>query len=125
MFPLFLMVPWFIRAGKGKGGRTKMTRFYMRWQMNPLTVPVNPEERGKLWITMLEMVKAELKSGMLTDWGIWFDLSGGYAFADTDEVSLHAAILKWMPYIVYDIKPVLSVDQVLANIKKAAAAATK
>ena len=119
------MVPWFIRAGEGKGGRTKMTRFYMRWQMNPLTVPVNPEERGKLWVTMLEMVKAELKSGMLTDWGVWFDLSGGYAFADTDEVALHAAILKWMPYKVYDIKPVLSVDQVLANIKKAAAAATK
>ena len=102
-----------------------MTRFYMRWHMNPLTVPVNPEERGKLWITMLEMVKADLKSGTLTDWGVWFDSSGGYAFADTDEVSLNAAILKWMPYIVYDIKPVLSVDQVLANIKKAAAAAKK
>jgi hypothetical protein len=102
-----------------------MTRYYMRWHLNPLTVPVNPEERGKLWITMLEMVKADLKSGALTDWGVWFDSSGGYAFADTDEVSLNAAILIWMPHIVYDIKPVLSVDQVLANIKKAAAAAKK
>jgi hypothetical protein len=69
--------------------------------------------------------RTDLKSGALTDWGVWFDSSGGYAFADTDEVSLNAAILIWMPHIVYDIKPVLSVDQVLANIKKAAAAAKK
>jgi hypothetical protein len=97
----------------------------MRWHINPLTVPVNPEERVKLWITMLEMVKADLKSGSLTDWGVWFDSSGGYAIAESDEVSLHSVILKWMPYIVFDSKPVLSVDQCIANIKKAAAAAKK
>jgi hypothetical protein len=74
---------------------------------------------------MLEMVKADLKSGALTVWGIWCDSSAGFAFAETDEVSLHAAILKWMPYIVFDNKPVLSVDQVLTNIRKAAAAVKK
>jgi len=93
--------------------------------MNPLTIPVNPEERGKLWIRMLEMVKADLKNGTLSDWGVRMDSSGGFAFAETDEATLHAAILKWMPYIEYDIRPVLSVDQVLANIRQAAAAAKK
>lgn len=102
-----------------------MTRYYMKWHINPLTVPVSPEERGKLWITMLEMVKADLKSGVLTDWGVGPDSSEGYALAETDEVSLNAEIIKWLPHIVYDIRPVLSVDQVLGNIKKAAAGAKK
>jgi hypothetical protein len=97
----------------------------MRWHINPLTTPVNPEERGKLWINLLEMVKADMKSGLLTDWGIWFDSSGGFAIAESEEDTLHAAILKWIPYIVFDIKPVLSVDLVLGNIKKAAAAVKK
>ena len=102
-----------------------MTRYFMKWHINPLTVPVKPEERVKLWISMLEMVKADLKSGALTDWGMHSDLSGGFALAETDEVSLHAEILKWIPHIVFDIKPVLTADQVIANTNKAAAAAKR
>ncbi|MDG6256766.1 MAG: hypothetical protein QCH35_04125 [Methanomicrobiaceae archaeon] len=102
-----------------------MTKFYMRWHMNPMTIPTNPEERGKLWISMLEMVREELNSGGFTDWGICSDLSAGYAFAETDEKSLHASILKWIPYIVFDIKPVLTVDQSIENVKKAEEAVKK
>jgi len=97
----------------------------MRWQMDPMFIPADPEERVKLWLKMLEMVQAGLKSGSFTDWGICCDSSAGYAFADTDEKTLHASILPWLPYISYDIKPVLPVDQVIANIKQAAAAAAK
>jgi hypothetical protein len=87
--------------------------------------PANPEERVKLWLTMLEMVKADLKSGGFTDWGNYCDSSGGYALAETDEKTIHASIIKWVPYVSFDIRPVLSADQVYANIKQAAAAAKK
>ena len=99
-----------------------MTKYYMRWHLNPMLIPTKPEEIGKLWLMMLEMVKTDLKSGALTDWGICSDSSAGYAFADTDEKSLHVAILKWIPYVIFDIKPVLAVDQVIANIKQVGAA---
>lgn len=102
-----------------------MTRFYMKWQLDPLFTPQNPEERVKLWLTMLEMVKADLKSGGFEDWGVCNDNSEGYCFAQTDEKTLHATILKWMPYVRFDVKPVLTVDQVMANIKQVAAAAKK
>jgi hypothetical protein len=102
-----------------------MAKFYMRWKLNRMLIPTNPEERVKLWLTMLEQVKADLKSGAITDWGICSDLSAGYSFAETDEKTLHATILKWSPYVQFNIKPVLSVDQNIANIKQVAAAAKK
>jgi len=102
-----------------------MTRFYMRWQLNPMLIPTDPEEMGKLWISMLEMVRADLKSGKLTDWGMCSDSSGGYAFAETDENSLNISIMKWMPYVIFDIKPILTADQCIANIQQAAAEAKK
>jgi hypothetical protein len=102
-----------------------MAKFYMRWQLNPMLISPNPEERVKQWLMMLEMVKADLKSGSLTDWGICSDLSAGYAFAETDEKTLHATILKWVPYVHFDAKPVISVDQSIANIKQVAAAMKK
>jgi len=102
-----------------------VTKYYMKWTMNPMAIPMNPEERVKLWLSMLEMVRADLKSGVMTDWGICSDLSEGYAFAETDEKSLHASILKWIPNIIFDIKPVITVDQSIANINLAVAAAKR
>ncbi len=102
-----------------------MTRFYMKWQLDPLFTPHHPEERVTLWLSMLEMVKADLKSGGLADWGVCNDNSEGYCFAETDEKTLHATILKWMPYVRFEVKPVLTVDQVIANIKQLAAATKK
>ena len=88
-------------------------------------IPTNPEERMKLWMSMLEMVKGDLKSGALTDWGMCCDDSGGYAFAETDEKSLHATIIRWIPYVTFNIKPVLTVDQSMDSIKRVAAGAKK
>ena len=97
----------------------------MRWHLNPMLIPTNAEERVKLWISMLELVKADIKSGAIRDWGMCSDASGGYSFAETDEKTLNTTILRWMPYVVFDIKPVLSVDQIIESIKRAAAGVTK
>jgi len=102
-----------------------MARFYMRWHLNQMLIPTDPEERGKLWIAMLEMVTADLKSGTFTDWGICNDSSSGYAIAETDEESLNVAILKWIPYVIFDVKPVLTVDRCIACVNRAASAAKK
>ena len=102
-----------------------MTKFYMKWTMNPMTVPADPGERIKYWLSLLEGVQAQLKSGELIDWGITCDSNEGYCFAETDEKTLHATVVSWLPYIQFDIKPVISVDEVITNVKKAAAAAKK
>jgi hypothetical protein len=102
-----------------------MTKFYMRWHLNPMLIPTNAEERVKLWMSMLDMVKSDLKSGALLDWGMCCDDSGGYAFAETDEKILHSLILRWIPYVSFNIKPVLTIDQSIESIKRAAAGPKK
>jgi hypothetical protein len=102
-----------------------MPKFYMMWNQNPMLTPPNPEERVKLWISMLEFVKADLKSGALSDWGMCNDASAGYAFAETEEMSLYTTILRWMPYVSFNVKPVLTVDQTIESFKRAAAGAKK
>ncbi len=72
---------------------------------------------------MLDMVKSGLKTGALTDWGVCNDLSAGYALSELSEQDLYEAMLKWMPYVEFDVKPVLDVDQTIESIKKLVAAA--
>jgi hypothetical protein len=100
-------------------------KFYIRWQLDPTKIPLDPEERAKLWLSMLDMVKADLNAGLLKDWGVCGDHSCGYGFSELSEVDLSTALLKWMPYVSFDFKPVLTVNQTIGSLKKAVAAAKK
>jgi len=49
-----------------------MTKYYVKWTMNPLLVPKSQEEGMKLYQSLLEMVKAFMKAGVVKDWGRYF-----------------------------------------------------
>ena len=46
-----------------------MAKFYIKWQLDPNKVPDDPEERVKFQLTALEMVRADMQSGLFKDWG--------------------------------------------------------
>jgi hypothetical protein len=68
---------------------------------------------------MLEMVKADMQAGKTMDWGQYADGSAGYALMDAaSETALFTSLLKWIPYVSFDAKAVLTVDQTIESIKK-------
>lgn len=100
-----------------------MTRFYIKFRKNPLTMPADPEERVKLWMSMLTEVKKDLAAGYFTDWGDCSDISEGYCISELDDQMLHTLVLKYVPHIIFTMKPVLTVDQVMESIQRAVAGA--
>jgi hypothetical protein len=81
----------------------------------------DPEERAKAWLQMLEMVKADKASGAIKEWGNCCDGSGGYAIMEADnEEELFGITLKWLPYVNFDARPVITVEQTIEQIKKLA-----
>jgi hypothetical protein len=99
-----------------------MSKFYIMWHKNQSIIPINPEEQAKLWMNLLEWVRADMKAGIFKDWGACCDSASGYCIAESDEVSLHSRILKYQPYIIFNVKPVLTVDQTVDSIERAVAA---
>ena len=99
-----------------------MSKFYIRWWKNQHTIPTNPAEQAKLWMMLLEWVKAEQKAGIFMDLGDCADAGSGYCIAETDEVSLQAQLLKYQPFIIFSVKPVLSAEQTIESINRAIAA---
>jgi len=101
-----------------------MAKYYFRWQWNPQITITNPEERAKLLFSLLEMTKQDLQTGKLKDWGTVPGESSGYAIKEVaSETDLLTDSLKFMPYVNFEVKPVLTVDQTLESIKKAVAEA--
>ena len=99
-----------------------MPKFFVKWQLNPLAIPADPEQRVKGWLSMLDAVKTDMQTGRIKDWGNCSDGSGGYAIVEaSSEADLFTSLLKWMPYVSFDAKPVTTVDETIASIKKASA----
>ena len=92
-----------------------MTKFHIDWKKNP-SIPedlANKEKMAKLHISMLEMVKADLKSGKITDWGQYCNLASGYMLMEGTEADVVPVLKKWTPYIQFEVKPVMNVDQTI------------
>ena len=98
----------------------KMPKSYIRWQMNTEFIPTDPKVRGELFLKMLAMVKADMEAKSITKWGMCYDASGGYAFSKLGVQDLYTMLSKWTPYVEFDVKPVLNVDEVIESIKSLA-----
>ncbi|MFQ6080608.1 MAG: DUF3303 family protein [Candidatus Bathyarchaeia archaeon] len=97
-----------------------MAKFFIHWEVDPARTPVDPEERAKLWLSMLEMTKADLQTGVLKDWGIRGGGGCGYGVSELSEAELFSALLKYIPYVRFEVHPVLTVDQCIETVKKVA-----
>jgi len=98
-----------------------MLKFYARWQMNPKENFKTAEERAKLVLLMLRMVKEEIQAGLIKDFGSCVDGSGGYAvFEVASEADLFNYLHKWAPHVNFDARQVINIDQAIESNKKTA-----
>jgi hypothetical protein len=66
----------------------------------------------------MEQVKADLKSGKLTDFGQYCNGSSGYALIEGTETDVFTTLMKWLPYVEFDVKPIVNVDKTIEAINK-------
>jgi hypothetical protein len=97
-----------------------MTKYHVRFKVNPNIPLMNPEQRVKFAIQALEQIKVEVDAKVISDWGFFTDASGGYAIWDTDKETLFAALFQERPYILCEVRPVLSVEESIEVLKKLA-----
>jgi muconolactone delta-isomerase len=70
------------------------------------------------------MTKADLKAGAMKDWGCEPGGWSGYAIHEAkSETELNTILQKYIPYIHFEVTPVLTIDQFVESVTKAAAPA--
>ncbi len=93
-----------------------MTKFLALWEIDTSKMLESPEEQVKLWSKQLEMVK---KDGC--DWGMFAGRLSGYSISeDMDEQEISLRLMKYVPYVKFKVYPIVSLDQVIENMKKIA-----
>lgn len=95
-----------------------MTKFHIGWKQSS-KIPEDPVKLAKLYLSHMEQVKADLKSGKLTDFGQYSNGSSGYCIIEGTENDVFTTLMKWLPYVEFDVKPIVNVDQTIEAINKA------
>jgi hypothetical protein len=94
-----------------------MGRYLLLWKVDPARVPVNPQERAAMWQPMLDMVKQEMEQGLNQAWGVFVGELAGYAVLEGTEVEIGAAVQKYVPYVLFSVHPLASLEQMGEVIK--------
>ncbi len=93
-----------------------MTKFLILWESDN-RVPVDPKERITNWTMLLNMVKDDFKSGGLTDWGEFAGGGRGYSIAEGTEQEIYMALSRYVPYVKFEVHPILSISQMEEMMK--------
>ena len=94
-----------------------MAKFLVLWELDWTKLPASPQERDKGLAALLEMVKEELKSGELKDWGAFDDGMAGFAIMEGSELGLAIELQKWISYVKFKTHSLLSASQVEEMLK--------
>ncbi len=94
-----------------------MAKFLVLWQLDQARTPVDATERGTTWTMFLETVKQQIEQGIMTDWGAFPAESRGFSLAEGTAEEVTAALMPYIPYVMFEVHPVISVDAMVDIIK--------
>jgi hypothetical protein len=88
------------------------------WETNLSLLPTDPEERMKLVMGLMQMVKEEVDKGMAKMWGISPSGRNGFSITKRDEKDILAQTMKFTPYVKFTVEPMLSANDALAVLQQ-------
>jgi hypothetical protein len=95
----------------------QMGKYLVLWEVVPGTLPAKAKQAGTAMLAMTEMVKKDMKSGHCKDWGSFLGDAKGFSIDEGTEVEIMTGMLKYSPYIKFQVYPVASVAQTAQAVK--------
>lgn len=89
-----------------------MGKYLILWEADQARIPVDPQERATSFLNLTKVIKGNLESGALKDWGSYVGGGKGYATFEGTEVDLGKLLQPFVPFIQFDVHPISTIDQV-------------
>jgi len=89
-----------------------MGKYLVLWEVDQSRVPVDAKERGAAWSLLMAMVKEDMKSGGMKEWGAFVGEINGYSVYEGTEVEVASKLVQYSPYVSFKTHPAASIAQV-------------
>jgi hypothetical protein len=97
-----------------------MPRYMMTWELDTTKIPVNPKERANAFLPMVQMVKQDMQSGLLKEWGAYIGEMRGFGVSEGSEEAVAMMAQKYAPIVQFTGHPVATIDQMEKLFKEMA-----
>jgi hypothetical protein len=87
-----------------------MPRYLMTWELDTTKVPINPKERATAMLPMIQMVKQDMQSGLIKEWGSYIGEMKGFGVCEGSEEEVAKMTQKYIPIVQFSTHPFGTVD---------------
>ena len=106
-----------ITVGAAIGEEKAKGRYLVLWEMDQSKIPVDPKVRGAAWAPLVQMVKQDMQTGLTISWGAFVGTTKGYTLAEGTVQEIHNALHRYVPFVIFTVYPIVTIDQVGVTIK--------
>lgn len=94
-----------------------MGKYLILWKLNPQFIPVDPAERAAGWDLLIALVKQDMEKGLIKEWGAFVGEPNGFDIVEGSEEEVQLMMTKFVPYVDFEVHPLISLEKVEAVIK--------
>ena len=94
-----------------------MGKYLVLWEIDTTRLPVSPKERGAASLPLVEMVKQDIKKGVIKDWGVFVGEDCGYSVAEGTESEIMNTLQPYVPFVRFKSHAIGSLTQVEEMLK--------
>ena len=94
-----------------------MAKYLVLWEIDHSKIPIDPKARGEGWAMLMAIVRQDIENGVTRDWGAFIGESNGYSVLEGSELAVMKSLQQYVPFCIFEVRPVASVDQVDEMIK--------
>ena len=87
-----------------------MPRYLMTWELDTTKVPINPKERATAMLPMIQMVKQDMQSGLIKEWGCYIGETKGFGLFEGSEEEANRMAQKYIPIVHFTTHPLVTID---------------
>lgn len=97
-----------------------MAKFHVLWEVDKANLPANPREKIGAILKLCAMMKEDMKSGLVSEWGS-FSNQHGYSIMNGTDVEICSGMVKYSNLIKFgEPTLVVSIDQSIEIYEKLA-----
>jgi hypothetical protein len=99
-----------------KEGKT-MARYMMLWEVDTSKTPEDPKAKKAQSLDFQELVRKQLKDGIMKEWGLFAGELCGYVIFEGSAVELHTLVAMWAPFVKFKTRELMTIDEVIKASK--------
>ena len=89
-----------------------MAKYMVLWEVDTSRTPEDPKAKKAQLLKFQELVKKQLKEGVLKEWGGFVGEMNGYTVFEGRTIDLHTLTTMWIPFVKFTVREVMAIDAV-------------